>query len=90
MTGRQVNEDRQNAIALGLMTYIGKTHPRCGTNVRYVNGGGCVHCGRVVATEQRQARIYLKKMQAEGALDTAPEPAVEPEKTFDESVEDLM
>lgn len=69
MVGRPINEDRQNAIALGLKTYTGMRHSRCGTTERYVAGGGCVHCGRLIATEQREARIYLKKMQQQNVED---------------------
>lgn len=61
MSGRPINEDRQNAIALGLKTYIGAKHVNCGTTERYVKGGGCVHCARIIATEQRDARKFLKQ-----------------------------
>jgi hypothetical protein len=59
-SGRPLNPDRQNAIDLGLKTYIGMTHPKCGTNVRYL-GGSCVHCGKVASAEQRETRKYLKQ-----------------------------
>lgn len=65
MSGRPINEDRQNAIALGLKTYKGAKHVKCDTVERYVSGGGCVHCARIISTEQRQARIYLKRMEAQ-------------------------
>lgn len=103
MTGRPINEDRQNAIELGLMTYIGKKHLRCGTTERYASGGACVHCARIIATEQREARKFLQR-QREAPLDTAEEmvleepdvPDAEPDDEaeaharFLESVEDLM
>lgn len=60
MSGRQINEDRQNALALGLRTYTGAQHSKCGTTERYVSGGGCVRCARALATEQREARKFLK------------------------------
>ena len=74
MSGRPINVDRQNAIALGYKTYTGSKHSKCGTTERYVSGGGCVHCARVIATEQREARKYLV---ASGALDKPQEMALE-------------
>jgi hypothetical protein len=65
MSGRPVNPDRQSAIDLGLVTYTGSPHSKCGTTQRYVSGGGCVHCARIIATEQREARKYLKAQAAE-------------------------
>lgn len=67
MTGRPINQDRQNAIALELTTYTGAVHRRCGTATRYVHGGGCVHCARMIAAEQRQTLAFLKKHAAEEA-----------------------
>lgn len=61
MSGRPINIDRQNAIALELTTYTGAVHRKCGTNQRYVSGGGCIHCARLIATEQRDARKFLKQ-----------------------------
>jgi len=69
MTGRPINEDRQNALALGLRTYTGSRHAKCGTYVRYVAGGGCVHCARIIATEQREARKYLQAQLDKPASD---------------------
>jgi hypothetical protein len=60
-SGRPINEDRQNAIALGLREYTGTRHARCGTNQRYVAGGGCAHCARLISAEQRAALNYLKR-----------------------------
>jgi hypothetical protein len=77
MSGRPINEDRQNAIDLGLRTYIGARHFKCDTTERYVAGGGCVHCARIVATEQRQARKYLQSHGAE--LDNAASDGLETE-----------
>jgi hypothetical protein len=65
MSGRPVNPDRQTAIELGFTTYTGSPHSKCGTTKRYVSGGGCVHCARRIATEQREARKFLKKQAAE-------------------------
>lgn len=65
MTGRPINQDRLDAIDLGLLTYEGMPHRNCGKTLRYTSGGGCVHCARIIATEQRQARKYLQ-MRAAG------------------------
>lgn len=59
MSGRPINEDRQIAISLGFRTYTGTPHPKCGMTERYVSGGGCVHCARLIASEQREARKFL-------------------------------
>lgn len=59
MSGRPINADRQNAISLGFKTYMGAPHPKCGMTERYVSGGGCVHCARTIASEQREARKFL-------------------------------
>jgi hypothetical protein len=59
MAGRPINKDRQDAIEFGFPTYVGVMHRRCGTTERYTNGGGCVHCARVIASEQREARKLL-------------------------------
>lgn len=59
--GRPRNTDRENAVDLGLLTYEGKPHFRCGTTTRYVVGAGCVHCARLIATEQREARKFLRR-----------------------------
>ena len=93
MSGRPINEDRQNAIDLGLRTYTGSKHSKCGTTQRYVSGGGCVHCARIIATEQREARNYLRR-QAQAALDN-PGPLVLEETDDAEArsraaIEDLM
>lgn len=63
--GRPRNTDRENAVDLGLLTYEGKSHFRCGTTTRYVVGAGCVHCARLIATEQREARKFLRSQRAE-------------------------
>lgn len=63
--GRPVNSDRQDAIEFGLKTYLGAKHVNCGTSERYVSGGGCVRCARLIATEQRAARKYLQRQAAE-------------------------
>ncbi len=74
-SGRPQNQDRQNALATGLPTYTGLPHARCGTRERYTKGGGCVHCARIIATEQREARKFL--LQNRTALDTEPEAEVD-------------
>jgi len=56
---RPFNEDRQMAIKLGFKTYDGAVHT-CGYRERYVKGGGCVHCGRRLATEQREALKFVR------------------------------
>ena len=60
MSGRPINQDRLDAIEFGFPTYTGAVHKKCGGTERYVNGGGCVRCARVIATEQREARRALK------------------------------
>lgn len=99
MSGRPINEDRQNAIALGLKTYIGAKHVNCDTTERYVKGGGCVHCARIIATEQREARNYLKRQagnidgrgdqgggypSSQGPLDIPAEDGLEIDETEDD------
>lgn len=68
-SGRPVNEDRQTAIDLGFKTYTGTPHSKCGTTERYVSGGGCVQCARAIATEQREARKYLRQHAEEFAAE---------------------
>jgi hypothetical protein len=63
MSGRPINQDRVDAIEFGFHTYVGTVHRRCGTTERYVKGGGCVHCARVIAEEQREARKALMRHQ---------------------------
>lgn len=73
MAGRPENASRANAALMGDKTYIGSVHDKCGTNERYTKGGGCVHCARVIATEQREARKYLQTQldkPKEDGLDT--------------------
>lgn len=96
MSGRPVNTDRANALRLGLRTYEGAPHSKCGTTTRYVSGGGCVHCARLIATEQREALKYIKAnaIETEEAkvrnqdgvyLDTVDDDAVEAhQKAIDE------
>lgn len=60
MAGRPSNENLALARIMGDKTYVGTVHSKCNTDERYVSGGGCVHCARVIATEQRDARKYLK------------------------------
>lgn len=68
MSGRPINKDREMAIFMGEKTYVGSAHSKCGTTARYVSGGGCVHCARIIATEQREARKYLQTRA--GAIDS--------------------
>jgi hypothetical protein len=63
-SGRPINTDKSLAIFLGEKTYLGGIHRKCGTNVRYTSGGGCVHCARTIATEQREALKYQKQYEA--------------------------
>lgn len=60
MTGRPINESRALALITGDKTYEGAEHSKCGTTTRYVSGGGCVHCARLIASEQREARKFLQ------------------------------
>ena len=86
MSGRPINKDRQLAIEFGFMTYTGLAHRRCGTTERYVKGGGCVHCARVIAEEQREARKVLLRHHAEFEADC---PEVEAEfSPRDEEIDD--
>jgi hypothetical protein len=66
--GRPVNDNRQIALQYGLKTYDGSPHSKCGTTERYVSGGGCVHCARVTATEQRDALKFLKQHAIDEAI----------------------
>jgi hypothetical protein len=66
-SGRPINADKSLAIFLSEKTYRGGIHRKCGTNERYVSGGGCVHCARVIATEQREALKYQKRHEADEA-----------------------
>ena len=63
-SGRPVNADKSLAIFLSEKTYRGGIHRKCGTNVRYVSNGGCAHCARTIATEQREALKYQKQYAA--------------------------
>lgn len=98
MSGRPVNEDRKLAIFMGEKTYIGAEHDKCGTTERYVSGGGCVYCARIVATEQRDARKYLKSQAASinqgppESLDDAEAvvPDMVSQDEFDRSIDELM
>lgn len=88
MSGRPINQDRQNSIDLGLKTYTGAVHAACGTTIRYVAGGGCVRCGRLIATEQREARKYLR---AQAALDNAPADSLDDAQArIEASIDELM
>lgn len=90
--GRPQNEDRQTAIALGFRTYTGTVHKRCGTTERYVAGGGCVHCARAIALEQREARKFLQAQAA--PIDSRETPPVEidddAEARRQAAIDDLM
>ncbi len=88
---RPTNEDRQNSIALGLRTYTGAPHSKCGSTERYVSGGGCAHCARVKAAEQRDE---LKALKA-NAVNQAPEEGVDNDaearqEAFEQSIEDML
>lgn len=91
MSGRPINQDRATSVELGYPTYIGMEHSACGTSERYTKGGACVHCARIIATEQRAARKYL----AHHALDNAPEMAIEESEAdrrarIEASIDELM
>lgn len=91
MSGRPINEDRQNAIALGLRTYTGAQHPKCGTTERYVSGGGCVHCARVKAAEQRDELKVLKAQAVNQPLSEPLDNGKTPEQiAFEQSIEDML
>lgn len=103
MNGRPINQDRQIAISLGFQTYNGTAHSKCGTTERYTKGAGCVHCARLIATEQREARAYLREARAylRAQKNSAPEPAEEldnpdegmqdkADARFQDDLEDLM
>lgn len=86
--GRPLNADRQRALDLGLLTYEGKSHFRCGTTTRYVVGAGCVHCARLIATEQRNARTYLKQHAInEAEQKVRDEDGVELDSTMDDGLD---
>lgn len=95
--GRPQNVERQFAIEFGYPTYTGAVHPRCGTRERYTNGCGCVHCARVIATEQREARKVLKQQRqnfnavVEMELDkSAPVELDDAQARHDASIDELM
>ena len=75
--GRHPSEDREIALITGEKTYLGTMHAQCGTTERYTKGGGCAHCARVIATEQREARKYLK---AQASIATVVEQTVEEDR----------
>jgi hypothetical protein len=96
MAGRPLSPNRELALLMGDKTYHGSLHAKCGTNERYVTGGGCVHCARLIATEQRDARKFLKEHAAEQAnekireqdgvtLDSVPTNGL---SAFEQSIED--
>lgn len=98
MTGRPINQSRQMAILMGDTTYEGLPHHACGTTVRYVKGGMCVRCARLIATEQREARRSLKALTTNPdaditELDAADEVAIDEataEARFERSIDELM
>lgn len=67
MAGRPTNENREMAILMGDKTYTGSTHARCGTDLRYVKGGGCVHCARQVTQDLRDTAKWIKHEAADRA-----------------------
>ena len=104
MSGRPKNDNRQNAIELGLGTYTGASHSKCGTSERYVSGGGCIHCARLASADQREQLKMLKTYAAEQAEekqreeDGVNQPLMEgvdngktPEQiAFEQSIEDML
>lgn len=96
---RPFNDDRQNSLTLGLRTYTGAPHPKCGTTERYVASGGCVHCARAKAAEQREELKVLKaqavaQADAAGVNDPVNEgvdnDATARQKAFEQSIEDML
>lgn len=76
MVGRPINKNRELAVLYGEKTYRGSTHG-CGTNERYVKGGGCVHCARWTALSQREALREKQRSvndSPNAPLDSAPAP----------------
>jgi hypothetical protein len=69
MVGRPINQDKMLAELEGRSTYTGSPHS-CGNDVRYVKGGGCVHCAREISRAQREA-LAEKRAAAAESLDTA-------------------
>jgi hypothetical protein len=91
---RPFNESRQAALLANCKTYIGAPHSKCGTTERYVKGGGCVRCGRAIATEQREA---LKARQAaeQQAINQAGKEGIDndatPDKSaFEQSIDEIL
>lgn len=70
MAGRPTNENREMAILMGDKTYIGSKHERCGTDQRYVKGGGCVHCARQVTQDLRDIAKQVKHIEQDLAEHT--------------------
>lgn len=88
MNGRPINQDRQLAISLGFLTYEGSVHTKCGTTTRYTKGAGCVHCARLIATEQREARNFLRSSR--GTPPPEREAAQNELDNIDEVIQDEM
>lgn len=87
MTGRPVNQDRQNALALDLPTYEGNVCRKCETTTRYTKSCGCVQCARDTASAQRQAlkdKINQEQRAADGPLDD------DAATRYEAGIEDLM
>ena len=78
---RPANEERQAALKVGLRTYTGAPHSKCGTTEWYTAGGGCVHCARLLASEQREALRYQKAHEAQ-ALDEKIEEQINSHEEF--------
>ena len=94
---RNFNEDRQAAIRFNLKTYTGSPHSKCGTSERYVAGGSCVHCARLLASEQREALKFLRANSGTGpgqtTVDNRSPDEVEKEEAAERarrSVDELM
>jgi len=48
--GYNKNPNRKLAKELGLKTYVGKVHERCGTSLKYTSYGVCVQCTKIDRT----------------------------------------
>lgn len=96
--GRPASQELMLARLSGDKTYLGTVHSRCGTNERYVSGGGCVHCARSVATEQREARRALLADQQiattdeinHGETDVEEELDIDPRTEYEKSIDELL
>lgn len=94
VAGRPLNASREDAVLQGFRTYTGSPHSKCGTTERYTKGGACVHCARIVATEQREALKYQQAqaagIQPQDPLDSEPGDGLTEQQRYDQSIEDEL